>query len=114
MDAKRFDRLTRSLKDASSRRALLQGVATTTVGLVTLQFDREAEAKKNRKRKKRCRRLGQSCSPAGKRKCCKRNGVICDDTALNRFRCCEAAGASCAAASECCDNNCVLGICRLS
>jgi hypothetical protein len=114
MDAMRIDRLACSLTHSSSRRDLLRGVAITAMGLVTHQVHREAEASKNRRRKERCRRLGQSCSPAGKRKCCKRNGVICDDTALNRFRCCEAAGAACAADSECCDNNCVLGICRLS
>jgi len=111
MDAPRFDCLTRSLTDASSRRALLQGVATTAMGLTALRFSGEAEAKKRHKRKKRCKRLGQSCSRGGKRKCCKRGGVICDDTSLDRFRCCKADGASCAAGSECCADVCALGVC---
>jgi hypothetical protein len=114
MDAMHFDRLARSLKDTSSRRDLLRGAAITAVGLVTLQFHGEAKAKKRHKHKKRCRKLGQSCSPRGKRKCCKRAGVICNDFSLDRFRCCKADGEPCTVNSECCANECELGVCTPS
>jgi hypothetical protein len=114
MDASHFDYLARSLIGASSRRDLLRGAATTAVGLVTLQFHGDAGAKKRHKRKKRCRKLGQSCGTSGERKCCRRDGVICNDFSLDRFRCCKADGESCTVGSECCANECELGVCTPS
>jgi CelD/BcsL family acetyltransferase involved in cellulose biosynthesis len=112
MDAIRFDRFARSFTGASSRRALVQGVATTAMGLAALRLSEEAEAKKHHKRKKRCKKLGQSCRRGGQRRCCQ--GAICDDFALDRFRCCKADGESCIVDSECCAKECFDGVCTPS
>jgi hypothetical protein len=51
MDAPRFDRLARSLTNASSRRGLLSGLAATAIGLAAMRFSGGVAAKKKRKNK---------------------------------------------------------------
>ncbi len=69
METTRFDHLTRHLAATSTRRRAMTTLAAVGLGLgVGLTGRLDGDAKR---RKKRCKKLGQPCNPGGKRKCCK-------------------------------------------
>ena len=92
MDGWRFDRWTR-------RRFgfLAGGVVTAIFGLPA-----GADARKKRRRKKRCKKLSVSCTPSGARKCC--GDLACDKTGADipLFLCCKREGQPCDADVRCC------------
>jgi hypothetical protein len=77
-------------------------LAGSTVS-VLLGWSAAADARKNRKRKKRCKKLGDSCKPGGKRRCCGK--LRCDKTLASSptVRCCKGEDESCEEHIECCD-----------
>lgn len=103
-----------------TRRRLGPVAAGFVVALRGLAARGAAAGKKKRRRKTRCRRLGQVCSGRGKRRCC--NTLRCGSLfeAPGR-RCCRGRGAPCSSGGgECClDHLCVIevgsaqGVCGL-
>jgi hypothetical protein len=76
MDSQRFDRLTRIVTQAGTRRGALQALAATVVGLSAPLLAEQAEAKhKHHKKKKKGLPLRALCTP-GKDKC--KSGLKCD------------------------------------
>lgn len=80
MDATRFDRLTRLVTDASSRRDLLRGLAGATLGTAAIRLPGSADAKKKQEKHKKkrkkpmlnafgCLNVGQACGGNSDR-CC--------------------------------------------
>lgn len=101
MDGLRFD--------AWTRRHLYLATGGALASLVTLGSLPEAEAKKRRK-KKRCRKLGATCTPGAKRKCCK--NLRCDNVGLDSILqtfCCHDEGQSCIEETDCCQGLGCLG-----
>jgi hypothetical protein len=99
MDGSGFDRWTRRHFGhlAGSAIAALVGLA-------------DADAKQ--KRRKRCKKLGDPCTPGGKRRCCQ--SLRCDKTVSGKslLLCCKGEGASCGDHIECCDDlGCPDGTC---
>lgn len=88
-----FDRWTRR------RFGTLAGSAVSSL----LGWTAAADVKKKRRRKKRCKRLGDPCKPNGKRRCCGR--LRCDKTLASNpsVFCCKGESESCGAHIECCD-----------
>jgi hypothetical protein len=104
MDGSRFDAWTRR------RFGLAAGGAIgSLLGLHDVEPD-DAEAKK---RKRRCRKLGQSCTPGGRRKCCKKRGLSCQifEEGSDARRCCRKGNEVCTDDSDCCSQDCVDGRC---
>lgn len=103
MDGSPFDRWTR-------RRFGLAGG-----GLAALLALGRLKGTGGKKRgKKRCRKLLQSCSSGGKRKCCGK--LRCGVTDVGFNRCCKRLDAPCAKKDECCTEagtNCVDGFCKI-
>lgn len=98
MDGSRFDAWTRR------RFGVVAGGLAGS--LLALAGRDDAEAKK--RHKKKCKKLGDSCDPSGKRKCC--HGRLCgfpiNDDSLNH--CCRGGGDSCTPEhqAECCTGVC--------
>jgi hypothetical protein len=94
MDASGFDLWTRR------RFGPLAGGAVAALFGLTAAVD----AKRKRRRRKRCRKLGDPCTPGGKRKCC--GHLRCDKTVAGNpsVLCCKGEGESCGAHIECCDD----------
>jgi hypothetical protein len=69
----------------------------------------DAEAQK----KRGCKKLGDSCKPGARRKCCKDQGLQCRPDDLGQHRCCRKGGTSCSVASQakCCSGECIGGLC---
>jgi hypothetical protein len=91
MDASRFDAWTRRNFGLAAGGAL-----AALLGLSA------ADAKKKGK-KKRCRKLGATCNPGGKRKCCGK--LRCDHHGINSVDqtfCCKTVGKSCKDGLDCC------------
>jgi hypothetical protein len=82
-----------------TRRALLSlSLGGSIAGLLTLTG---VDARK--KRKKRCKKLGQTCSVGGKRRCC--HGRTCDivgPDGLGPTRCCQPNLGLCKQDRDCC------------
>ncbi len=75
----------------------------------------EAAAKKGKKgKKRRCKKLGQSCvqGAKGKRRCCK--GHLCVPESMTTFACCRNAGQPCAGNDDCCSSACFEGSCIIT
>jgi hypothetical protein len=84
--------------DAWTRRRFGLAVGGAVAALAGLDA---TTAKK--KRKKRCKRLGEGCKPGGKRKCC--GQLRCDrpgSDSVDRPLCCKTAGKSCSDSLDCC------------
>jgi hypothetical protein len=94
-----FDRITRTLVDTAPRREAVRALAGSGLAAVAGGLGLGEVAAKKR-RKKRCRRIGQHCG--GKRKCCNGSGLVrceefpvldCPD--ISGFYCCGQVGAKC-------------------
>ncbi len=91
MDASRFDAWTRRRFGIA-----LGGAVASSLGFAA---SRDADARK--KRKKRCKRIRDSCAVGGNRRCC--SGLACQPIdGLQGTRCCRPPGASCTGDPECC------------
>jgi hypothetical protein len=91
MDESRFD--------AWTRRRFGATVSGALTALISLAGVNDSEAKKKRKKKKRCRKLGKTCG--GKRKCC--GSLPCETIdGLSGKRCCHQSGESCSGEEDCC------------
>ena len=68
--------------------------------------DVAAGKKRKNRKKKRCKNLGQSCNPGGKRKCC--SDLLCQVRPGNTAAdCCLALGSACETADDCCEGACI-------
>jgi hypothetical protein len=107
MDGPRFDAWTRR------RFGLIAGgLVASSAGLLPLA----SAKKKGKKKKKRCKRFGEGCTPGGKRKCC--GALHCDlPNGSSSFSCCKELGAPCSKFEDCCqignDVFCSEGICQI-
>jgi hypothetical protein len=92
MEGSAFDRWTRR------RFGRLAGSVISAL----LGWSAAADARKTRKRKKRCKELSASCTPGGVRKCC--GDLNCDKTGTDipLFLCCKREGQPCDANTHCC------------
>ncbi|MCD6033586.1 MAG: hypothetical protein K0S78_5772 [Thermomicrobiales bacterium] len=107
-----FDAFTRRAGEAMSRRRLLAGLGSGLLALLaSAAIDDAAAARKQRRKKKnkkvRCKRLGDGCTPGGKRKCCGR--LICSATGPDEdgpVRCCKEPGERCTKFDDCCSLFC--------
>lgn len=91
-----------------TRRRFGLAMGSLTISLAGLADARPIDA---RNKKKRCKTLRQSCNPAGRR-CC--DGRTCGgDPALGRF-CCKQGGEPCRGNGDCCNVQCVQGLCALN
>lgn len=103
MDDARFDVWMKVLAGGENRRQILRTLTAGVSGLAAswLGFGAIEAKNKRRKRKKRCKRVTDSCTPGGKRKCC--NTLMCGRLlGVSGRRCCRGAGASCVSGDECC------------
>ena len=99
MDDLRFDAWTRR------RFGLLTGgVAASLLGLSGLHH---SEAKKNKNKKKRCKKLQQTCDQSDKnKKCCKKNQLCAQVAHLGSGNhCCKQRGSSCSEDADCCGSD---------
>lgn len=105
MRGSRFDSWTRR------RFGLTAGaLAAAHFGLSNLSADARKKHKR-RKHKKRCRKLGETCTDGG-RACC--SGRTCGgDPALGTF-CCQQGGETCSGNEDCCNRQCFQGACALN
>jgi hypothetical protein len=71
----------------------------------------EPASAKRRRRKKRCKKLRQPCQDGG-RKCCK--GRTCGGNPANGTFCCQQGGEPCKGDGDCCNEQCVDGLCALN
>lgn len=103
MDDLTFDRLARLVSADASRRKVVRSAGASALGalgLAALLGAEETRAKKDGKKKRRCKKtVGATCNPPGK-KCCR--GLACQEGS-----CCKKLGTKCTDGSECCGN----GIC---
>ncbi len=104
MDSNRFDIVTRRLSLAGTRRRALAALAAGGLSLGALHLT-EVDARKKRKnknkKKKRCKNLGQTCNPSGKRKCC--GDLLCQVRTGNPAAdCCLAVVSVCENDEDCC------------
>jgi hypothetical protein len=99
MDGINFDRFARTLASPSHRRRAL--VALAGVGLLGASVH-DSDDVSGKKKKKRERKLGQTCG--GKKKCSKKKGPVscqpfpsnlCQGVALTGNRCCGLEGSRC-------------------
>jgi hypothetical protein len=96
--------------DAWTRRRFGLAAGSLLAGLLCAVRIEDAAAGK--KRRKRCRKLGRSCKPGGKRKCC--GQLRCRATAANsgtHTTCCKTEGKPCNPDDpfQCCGNTCCAG-----
>jgi hypothetical protein len=102
MDGQGFDRWTRR------RWGSLAGSAIAALFGWTAAEVAGKDGKKRRKR--RCKRLGETCRPGGKRTCC--GELACDATGIDGQLpkvCCRSLGKPCSKPRECCEG---LGCCQ--
>lgn len=104
MDGSRFDAWTRRRFGLAAG-----GLVGSFAGLFGIGED-DAKAKKGKK--KRCRKLGQSCKSSGKRACCKKKGLACLQAEGGGSQCCRRGQASCASDGQCCSGSCMDGLCQ--
>ncbi len=99
MDIDRFSAEMDRIANPTRRALLSLPLGGSIAGLLTLTG---VDARK-KKRKKRCKKLGQTCSNSGKRKCC--NGRSCDvvgPDGLEARRCCQGNLGLCNEDRDCC------------
>lgn len=80
------------------------GLAVTALLASATHDSAEAGKKGKRKKKKRCVKSGNTCTPGGKRKCCK--GRTCSATLEDpqqTFCCTSTTGQSCTSDADCCN-----------
>ncbi|MGH2615535.1 MAG: hypothetical protein ACRDJC_09875 [Thermomicrobiales bacterium] len=102
MDDFRFDAWTRRRFGLAAG-----GIAAAVLGIAP-GTDTEAR-KKRRKKKTRCKKLGDVCA-GGKRKCCDNRACVLID---NSLRCCKDEG-PCTDNFQCCSGLCFQGSCFLN
>ena len=100
MDGSRFDAWTR-------RRLGLIAGSLVTAALGGPHMGGVEAKNKHKKQKQRCLKLGEVCTPGG-RKCC--TFVACNPTEGGP-RCCREHHEACTVGSDCCSGNCDRGIC---
>jgi hypothetical protein len=100
VDSKLFDRISKSLAGLSPRRDAAKALAGTGFAAAVARYRIEITGAK--KKRKRCRKIGQTCG--GKKKCCNKSGLVrcrpftnidCDGVDLTGNRCCGLEGAPC-------------------
>jgi hypothetical protein len=100
VDSKLFDRITRVLAGISPRRDAAKALAGTGFAAIAARYGLVATGAK--KKKKRCRKIGQSCG--GRKKCCHKSGLVrcqsfphrdCIGVEFTGRRCCGLEGAPC-------------------
>ena len=95
MDGTRFD--------AWTRRRVGLAAGGMTVALLGIAGG-DAEAKK---KKRRCKKLGDQCKPSGKKKrCCKQLSCELELNNAGLLRCCGKPGLTCGSGPECCSTIC--------
>jgi hypothetical protein len=103
MDGSLFDRITKLLIDAAPRRQAVRAAAGASLAAVAARFGVDDAGARKKKRKKRCRKIGQTCG-SGNGKCCNNSAVVrceefsnlwCQGVELTGFRCCGQVGARC-------------------
>ena len=101
MDGSRFDAWTRRRFGLAAG-----GVVGSLLGIVG-EEPADVVAKK-KKKKERCRKLGQKCTKGGKRECCEDNGLACYrfDEATEAKRCCRRGNQPCVNDGQCCSGSC--------
>lgn len=106
MDSRTFDRIAKALSGVSPRReairaALGSGAAATAAQLGSPTSSAK-NRRKNKKKKDRCRKIGETCG--GKQRCCSSAGNTlcqafdnseCLGIELDGFRCCGTEGTRC-------------------
>lgn len=99
MDSSTFDRIVKMLAGIAPRRKAVRGAVGMGVATVASRLSINA-TEATKKRRKRCRRRGQTCG--GKKKCCNKSGLVrcqefpateCND--IFGFHCCGLEGAKC-------------------
>ena len=107
MDGSRFDAWTRRRFGLAAG-----GLAGSLLSLIGIGPD-DAQARKGKKKKRRCKKLGQPCKPTGKRKCCKGKGLACYPPVEGPGgrRCCLRGQESCKTDDECCHGTCTDNLC---
>jgi hypothetical protein len=104
MDGSRFDAWTRRHFGLAAG-----GLAASLLG-ISASADTEAK-----KKKKKCKKLGTGCTPGGKRKCCKKQNLICAPIpGLGGNRCCRDVGQTCSFSTDCCSTFCLDDHCQPS
>jgi hypothetical protein len=102
MDSKLFDRISKALADISPRRDAAKALAGTGFAAAVARYRADQTGAKNKKKKKRCRKIGQTCG--GRKKCCNKSGHVkcqsfphrdCIGTDLTGRRCCGLERAPC-------------------
>jgi hypothetical protein len=83
-------------------------LATSRIGAADLTVDAK---KKHKHKKKRCKKLGESCTDGGRR-CC--NGRTCGGNPANGTFCCKQGGTPCSKNRDCCNEQCFEGACALN
>lgn len=110
MDGSRFDAWTRRRFGLAAGGVVTSILGLAGLGEVTLG---KRHRHRHKPRKKRCKKLGNTCAVGGKRACC--NDLACDAVgggADPQTRCCKANGAPCQADDDCCQvQACVGGLC---
>ena len=85
----------------STRRRFGMAAGGLTIAVAELLASSPLEAKT--RKKKRCKRLRDVCTPGGKRKCC--NDLRCGEVPTQEgFHCCKRPHAPCDSLLECCGN----------
>jgi hypothetical protein len=108
MDGSRFDAWTRRHFGLAAG-----GLAASLMWLAAFA-DTDAK-KKKKKKKKKCKKLGTGCTPGGKRKCCKKQNLICAPIpGLGGNRCCRDVGQTCTFSTDCCSTFCLDDRCQPS
>ena len=107
MDAERFDRLTRALAAARTRRGVTALLGAGLAGLagVWMDFTTEAKRKKRKKKRRKKRRKRKTCR-TGRAKC---NGACVNLNSDDEH--CGACGNACPGGSSCTNGSCSNGNC---
>jgi hypothetical protein len=100
MDGSIFDRMTKTLANPGSRRAAAATFTATGIAAISTRLGGGGDAGA---KKKRCRRIGQSCGD--RKKCCNTSGLVRCEEFPSTFcvgsgkpaglRCCSQVGATC-------------------
>src|SRR5262245_41081477 len=90
--------------DAWTRRRLGLAAGGFVASLLALVGVDAAAKKKGKKKKQRCRKLGEFCTPGGSQKCCDNQRCGRPTGSADPTRCCHPGGVPCSAttAGSCC------------
>ena len=104
MDGQAFDALVQGMTGGISRRTAGKGLLGLALGGIrATRADAGSKHRQRRRKKTRCRKLGETCTIGGKRGCCA--GRTCSPIGLDndpRTFCCLDNGAPCEQDRDCC------------